>query len=169
MINNKLRSLFAGSVIAVATTLGFTTLAQAQNADVQVTGIIPLNCVFSNNIPGQFGYNQATNLLSTTTNSTDLGLTAQSGSVDINCNGASTLEIRTVTATSAPTTASSFTATVSDGTNTITSLNGITNAQPDLSIPANSTETIDVDLEVNHAGSLSAGTYTYTVTLTANP
>ena len=168
------------SLISLSTTLGlltitsFTSPANAQTVNsgqVEMTATINGFCLFENELDGTLGVSPSdlTTLNSSETANSITALDGASGSIDVTCNDATTtINIDTVTeSNTAGATVNTFTTTVSGLASDIVSTDGAPGTP--VAVGSTNTETLNVDLTATYNDNLSAGDYTYTVNLVANP
>ena len=165
-------SSFSLSIIASMLVLTPQVNAQTANSgQVEMTATVGGLCLFENELDGTLGVSldDLTTLDSAETANGITALDGASGSIDVTCNDATTtINIDTVTeSNTAGATVSTFTTTVSGLATDIVSTDGA----PGTPVPVGSTntETLIVDLAGTYNENLSAGDYTYTVNLVANP
>ena len=166
------------SIVSIATVAGLAvapkTLAQTVNSgEVQMTATINSFCLFENQMNGTLGVSPGNLRILDSTEGAN-GITTEPGtfgSIDVTCNDSNmTINIDSVTETNtANATVQSYTATVSGESmqESITSENG--GAGTAVAIGSTQTETLEVDLSATYRDNLTAGDYTYTVNLVANP
>ncbi|MEM8613587.1 MAG: hypothetical protein AAGF93_16310 [Cyanobacteria bacterium P01_H01_bin.105] len=149
-----IRHLALASVLAIGSSVILAPTAKADSADVPFDGTVPAFCILDNV--------QAGTLAAVGTPAVELDSRAPggtSGSVDLTCNSASTVQVDTVKKTAGP---------AINPFNTMTWLNGgigvVNYAGPVVG------QQIDVDLKVDQGGALlPPGDYEFEVTVTATP
>ena len=135
--------------------------APAAQEDVMFEGTVGSVCTLSDPTPGTLALvDTDPSILSSET------VGGESGTITVNCTGENQVSVTSVTAGEVPEgfTAQSAIATLSDGTNTTNS-----NAPTPLNVTNDADVPLDVDLVVESDTALPAGSYEYTVTVTATP
>lgn len=159
-----IRHLLISSAFILASTATFATRANAQDAGAG--GSVTPNCNFYNPVPGELILNSGGTILQSANGGTP-------ASVLIDCNKAATLTISTPKQNIIQSGTTKFldtqltaTATSSNLSNDVSSSNGSSG-----SIPAETQdEKIIVNMKAdNGSNKISAGKYSFTVTLTASP
>lgn len=151
------RSLFV-SALLLAGTFGFASSAKAESSTVPFQANVPATCTLDNPQQGTLALRDDGQLLSS---SPSIG--GITGSIDIECNSDATLSVSLpVEDTNNPTTGTTLFS-VADANNGSADSDGSTTQ-----LFANSKETVRVDMLAQNA-SFKAGTYNYTVTVTATP
>lgn len=166
-MNRVTRSSVALAALSLASIVSFASKASADTATLTVSTIVPQSCSFAQGTktPGTLGQDFANNTLDS--NFTG-GLAA---TIDLTCNNLGSK----LTLTSSALTTSGVTQTPSSTLVTVTHPNGtITNNGTTISAPVPITtigvaQTVEVDAKAVYANAIEAGTYTFTVNLTANP
>jgi hypothetical protein len=157
-----IRHLLISSAFLLASTVTSAVRAYAQEAGAG--GTVPANCTFYNAVPGELILNSAGTILQSENGGTP-------ASVLIDCNDAATLTISKIEQDIEPgTTEFSDTQLTATATSTDLLLNVSSNGSPG-NIPADTQEgKIIVNLKANNGSTkISAGKYSFTVTLTASP
>lgn len=157
-----IRHLLMSSAFILITTATFATRANAQ--DASAGGSVTGNCTFYNAVPGELILNSGGNILQSENGGTP-------ASVLIDCNDAATLTISKPKQTDGTT---QFLDTQLSATATSTNLSNINVSSSNASIgniPAETEEgKIIVNMKAdNGSNKISAGKYSFTVTLTASP
>ncbi len=134
--------------------------APAAQEDVMFEGTVGSVCTLSDPTPGTLALDENPSILSSE------AAGGESGTVTVNCTGENQVSVTSVTAGEVPEgfTAQSAIATLSDGTNTTNS-----NAPTPLNVTNDADVPLEVDLVVTSDTPLPAGSYEYTVTVSATP
>ena len=172
------RFISAISIIGIATvtsmTAGLPTSAIAQtlnSGEVEMTATVGTFCIFEHQLNGILGVpvNDLSQLSSTEEANGIASQDGTSGSIDVTCNDPSTrISISSVSETN--TTGArlqEYETKVSGLGMDLVSLDGA--ASNAVAVGSTNTETLTVDLDADYNNNLSAGDYTYTVNLVANP
>lgn len=165
-MNRFTRSTIALAALTLAGVFSFSSQASADTATITVGATVPPNCAFTaaTNIAGTLGQNLATKTLDSTNGN---GF----GSIDLDCNSAGSqlaiTSVNFVQPTGASTNLASQLVTVTHLDGTITN-NGTTTGAP-ITITSTGVRQVKVDAKAIYNAPLIAGTYTFTVVLTANP
>ena len=173
-MNRFISILSLGSFATLASLIALIPQAIAQtvnSGEVEMTATIGTFCIFENEIDGTLGVpsGQPDTLDSTALANGITALDGAAGSIDVTCNDpTSQIGIDTVTENNtAEITVNTFTTTVTGLANPLSSVDGA--ASNAVAVGSTNTETLLVNLAATYNSNLSAGDYTYTVNLVANP
>jgi hypothetical protein len=155
------RSLFVPSLL-LTSILGFATSAKASSAPVIFNATVPAaSCTLTNMQPGSLGLNGANTTLSSSTTG------GSAAKIDINCPSGGNLSISAPSRTGGTAPVTTF----SSLTSSITTTNNITANSSGTATPitALANGTANVNMEATSSAALGAGTYVFSVTVTATP
>ncbi|MCV3212538.1 hypothetical protein OGM63_03145 [Plectonema radiosum NIES-515] len=160
-----IRHLLISSAFIFASTATFATRADAEDAGAR--GTVTGNCTFYNAVPGELILNSGGTILQSANGGTP-------ASVLIDCNDAATLTISTPKQNIIGTGTTKFSDTQLTATATSTNLPNINVTSYNASIGTIPAETEEGKIIVNMkadngSNKISAGKYSFTVTLTASP
>lgn len=147
------------SLVASCIVLQFPMTAMAESYQVELSGTLEESCTFrilENGLLGFFPEENSDRISSQEGN-------GSAAKVEINCNSEATLEVSSPRQTEGPNVDGEATALITLENDTVASGGGV------LTVAPNGKQEILVDLEIDSNHPLEAGTYTYTVTLTATP
>ncbi len=152
-----LRKLAALSILAIAGSLAFSTTAKAQTVDVPFTGTLAPQCTFGTATPGTLTFTNSQSFTSGT-----------AGSVSVTCNTAnSSLRVSNVAYGSGTTnTGYTFNASAATNPGTASYTNGTAGTPVTIGV---GTLTTSVTMNGSNSGIITAGSYTFNVTLEAAP
>ncbi|MGI2905561.1 hypothetical protein [Tolypothrix sp. VBCCA 56010] len=156
-----IRHLLMSSALILASTVTFATKAYAEDAGA--SGTVTGNCTFYNAVPGELILNSSGTILQSENGGTP-------ASVLIDCNNAATLTISTPKQTDGTTIDPQQLTATATSTN-LPNINVSSNGSGNGDIPADTQEgKIIVNMKAdNGSNKISAGKYSFTVTLTASP
>lgn len=173
-MNRFISIISIGSLASLASMTALMPQATAQTVNsgqVEITATVGAICIFENEIDGTLGVpsGQPDTLDSAAAANGITALDGAKGSIDVTCNDpASQISIDTVAENNtAGITVDTYTATVTGLADPLTSVDGT--ASNAVAVGSTNTETLEVDLTATYNSNLSAGDYTYTVNLIANP
>lgn len=156
-----IRHLLINSAFILISTATFATKAYAEDAGA--SGTVTGNCTFYNAVPGELILNSSGTILQSENGGTP-------ASVLIDCNNAATLTISTPKQTDGTTIDPQQLTATATSTN-LPNINVSSNGSGNGDIPADTQEgKIIVNMKAdNGSNKISAGKYSFTVTLTASP
>jgi hypothetical protein len=155
------RSLFV-SALLLTNIFGFASSAKASSAPAIFNATVPAaSCTLTNMQPGTLGLNGANTTLSSSIGS------GSAAKIDINCPSGGNLSISAPSRTGGTAPATTF----SNLTSSITTTNSVTANSSGTATPITNTAngTANVNMEATSSAALAAGTYVFSVTVTATP